>query len=393
MQSYAWARCLLVCIVASGLLSGPLQKAFAFSGSEYFPQPPKLPAFRHFEAALLQDAQTGQVLFSHKSQKIWPQASLTKMMLGLIVFEDIEGGRVSLETKVTISRRASRTKGRTISLRAGQVFQLADLLRSVFVTSANDAAVAIAEHVCGSVSQCVQRMNARARQLGMERTRYRTVNGMPTRTDRAPDNASADDIALLTRALLRHHHVLAWTSQPSMSFGHRRKQMPNTNRLVGRIPGVDGLKTGFTNKARFNLVTTAQRGPLRLIAVVFGGKTSRMRFRVAEDLLEWGFSNFTRLPLIESGSLLWVEVRVKNGNQSAFQPVAAATAAPLVPTGDIGAVSIALELPTQVVAPVRRNQVLGEVVVRRGKQTLATIPAVSPDDIPQARWAHARRWW
>lgn len=391
MQSYTWARGLIVCIIAGSFLSGSLQKAFAYSGSEYLPQPPELPAFKHFEAALLQDAQTGQVLFAHNSQKIWPQASLTKMMLGLIVFEDIERGRVNLETQVTISRRASRTKGRTISLRTGQVFPLAELLRAVLVTSANDAAVAIAEHVCGSVSQCVQRMNARARQLGMKQTRYRTVNGMPTRTDRAPDKASADDIALLTRALLRHRPVLAWTSQPSMSFGHRRKHLPNTNRLVGRIHGVDGLKTGFTNKARFNLVTTAQRGSLRLIAVVLGGKTSRLRFRVAEDLLEWGFDNFTRLPLIEGGSLLWVEVRVENGNLSAFQPVAAATSAPLVPKGDVGAVSISLQLPTHVAAPVLRNQVLGEVVVRRGKKTLATIPAVSPNDIPQARWAHVRR--
>ncbi len=391
MQSYTWARGLIVCIIAGSFLSGSLQKAFAYSGSEYLPQPPELPAFKHFEAALLQDAQTGQVLFAHNSQKIWPQASLTKMMLGLIVFEDIERGRVNLETQVTISRRVSRTKGRTISLRTGQVFPLAELLRAVLVTSANDAAVAIAEHVCGSVSQCVQRMNARARQLGMKQTRYRTVNGMPTRTDRAPDKASADDIALLTRALLRHRPVLAWTSQPSMSFGHRRKHLPNTNRLVGRIHGVDGLKTGFTNKARFNLVTTAQRGSLRLIAVVLGGKTSRLRFRVAEDLLEWGFDNFTRLPLIEGGSLLWVEVRVENGNLSAFQPVAAATSAPLVPKGDVGAVSISLQLPTHVAAPVLRNQVLGEVVVRRGKKTLATIPAVSPNDIPQARWAHVRR--
>ena len=155
MQSYTWARGLIVCLIAGSFLSGSPQKAFAFSGSEYFPQPPKLPAFKYFEAALLQDAQTGQVLFSHNSRKIWPQASLTKMMLGLIVFEDIERGRVSLETQITISRRASRTKGRTISLRAGQVFRLAELLRAVLVTSANDAAVGIAEHVSGSVSESV----------------------------------------------------------------------------------------------------------------------------------------------------------------------------------------------------------------------------------------------
>ena len=378
----------LVVFIFSSFLSGALLPALAFGGSDSLPS---LPASKNFEAALLQDAQTGQVLFSYKSQKVWPQASLTKMMLGLIVSEEIERGQVSLQTRVTISRRASRTRGRTISLRAGQVFPLAALLRAVLVTSANDAAVAIAEHVCGSVSLCVRRMNARAQQIGMRQTHYRTVNGMPTRTNRAPDNASADDIALLTRALLRHQHILAWTSQPSMPFGNRRKHLPNTNRLVGRTAGVDGLKTGFTQKAGFNLATTAQRGPLRLIAIVLGGKTSSVRFRVAEDLLEWGFANFTRLPLLKSGSPLWVEVRVENGSLSAFQPVAAATAAPLVRKGDLEAISISLQLPTRIAAPILRNQVLGEVVVHRGQQTLATIPAVSPDNIPQARWAHARR--
>ena len=225
----------------------------------------------------------------------------------------------------------------------------------------------------------------------MKRAQYRTVNGMPTKRNPAPDMAPADDIAILARALLRHPQVLMWTSQQSMPFRNGRQRLPNTNRLVGRTNGVDGLKTGFTKKARFNLVTTAQRGSLRLIAIVFGGKTSTIRFRIAKDLLEWGFTNFTRLQLIEGGAPLWVEIRVENGSMSAFQPIAAATAAPLVRKGEIAAVSVVLQIPTQVSAPVLRHQVLGEIVVRRGKQTLAVIAALSPGDIPQARWAHARR--
>ena len=138
-------------------------------------------------------------------------------------------------------------------------------------------------------------------------------------------------------------------------------------------------------------MTTAERGSVRLIAIVFGGKTSTIRFRIAKDLLEWGFTNFTRLQLIEGGAPLWAEIRVENGSMSAFQPVAAATAAPLVRKDEIAAVSVALQIPSQVSAPVLRHQVLGEIVVRRGKQTLAVISALSPKDIPRARWTHARR--
>ncbi len=387
MRSTWWMWCSFVLSVGS-LLGGLTMPAFAF---EEHRRIPRLPDSQNFAAVLLQDAETGQVLFAKNSQKIWPQASLTKMMLGLVVFEEIEKGNIALRTPVKISRRASRTRGRTIGLRSGEVFSLEELLQTVLVTSANDAAVAVAEHVCGSVSKCVQRMNDRAQELGMKRAQYQTVNGMPTKRDQAPDMAPAEDIAVLARALLRHPRVLTWTSQQSMPFRNGRQRLPNTNRLVGRTNGVDGLKTGFTRKAHFNLVTTAQRGSVRLIAIVFGGKTSTIRFRIGKDLLEWGFTNFTRLRLIEGGAPLWVEIRVENGSMSAFQPVAAAMAAPLVRKDEIAAVSVALQIPSRVSAPVLRHQVLGEIVVRRGKQTLAVIPALSPGEIPQARWTHARR--
>lgn len=383
----------LIIIWVGGFLIGlwPAASANADAGSG-----PRLANFGKFETALLQDARTGQVLFSYRSDKIWPQASLTKMMLGLIVLEEIESGRLRPDSPLVVSRRASLARGRTIGLRRGQVFPLEVLLRAVLVTSANDAAIVVAEGVYGSVSSCVGRMNARAKQLGMHQSRYGTVNGMPTRGNRAPDLASADDVAVLTRALLRYPEVLTWTSRRSMSFRPFRSSssgevsLPNTNRLVGRTPGVDGLKTGFTQRAGYNLVSTAQRGALRLVAIVFGGKTSKIRFGVAKELIEWGFTNFTRLQLIESGSPLWGEVRVQNGSVSALQPVAAATAAPLIRADEVASVSVSLLLPTPIAAPISQDQVLGKVVVRVGKRILATIPAVSPETIPRARWAHAR---
>jgi D-alanyl-D-alanine carboxypeptidase (penicillin-binding protein 5/6) len=253
---------------------------------------PALPSSQTFQAVLLQDATTGQVLFAQNSEKQWPAASLTKMMVALLALEEIAAGRLSFYTPVVISKRANRAGGRTINLRPGEVFSLEALLQAMLVTSANDAAVAVAERVKGSVEACVVTMNRRARELGMDQTRYQTVNGMPPKGKTLPDVSSADDMAILAHALLKHAEVLQWTSLSRIPFRNGRIMLPNTNHLVGKVTGVDGLKTGYTNKARFNLVTTAQRDRRRLIAVVMGGQSSRIRFRIATTLLEWGFARF-----------------------------------------------------------------------------------------------------
>ena len=352
---------------------------------------PLLPPAQTFEAALLQDAETGQILFAQNSSKQWPAASLTKMMVALLTLEEIESGRLSLQTPVTISQRASRAGGRAINLRAGEVFPLEELLQAMVVTSANDAAVAVAERLKGSVDDCVVAMNRRAQELGMTQTRYQTANGLPLTDGTPPDVSSAADMATLARALVKHRQILQWTSQHSIPFRDGRVMLPNTNHLVGKVAGVDGLKTGFTYKARFNLVTTAQRDQLRLIAVVMGGQSSQLRFRIAADLLEWGFAHFTRLRLIKSGEPVGGEVRVEHGSVSTLQPVAAADAAFLLRKGEGEDFQVSLQLPPVVAAPIARHQVLGELVVRNGTRVLAIIPALSPWDVPKARWFPAQR--
>lgn len=281
---------------------------------------PPLPPSRTFAAALLADAGTGEVLFSLNDHREWPAASLTKMMVALLTLEAIDRGDVSLHTPVKISRRASTTGGRSIHLRPGEVFPLEELLQAMMVTSANDAAVALAEHLRGSVEACVAAMNQRARQLGMSDTAFQTPNGLPLNNGTPPDISTAADLALLGRTLAKHPLLLQWTSLSRIPFREGRTSLPNTNHLVGRVPGVDGLKTGFTAKARFNLVTTAQRGPLRLIAVVLGGQSSNLRFHTAANLLEWGFTHFTRVNVTESGKPLGTEVRVEQGSISTIHP-------------------------------------------------------------------------
>ena len=225
----------------------------------------------------------------------------------------------------------------------------------------------------------------------MTQTLYQTPNGLPLTDGTPPDISSAIDMATLARTLVKHRQILEWTSLRAVPFRDGRVMLPNTNHLVGKVTGVDGLKTGFTYKARFNLVTTAQRDQLRLIAVVMGGQSSGIRFRIAADLLEWGFAHFTRLRLIKSGEPVGAEVRVEYGSVSMLQPVAATDAAFLVRKGEAGDVQVSLQVPSVVAAPITRHQVLGEVVVRNSKRILAIVPAMSPWDVPKARWFPAQR--
>ncbi|MGH7964433.1 MAG: D-alanyl-D-alanine carboxypeptidase family protein, partial [Candidatus Binatia bacterium] len=343
-----------------------------------------------FEAVLLQDAETGQILRAQESDKQWPAASLTKLMVGLLVLEAIEHGRLSLDTPVVITRRASHAGGRTINLRAGQIFPLDELLRAMIVTSANDASVAIAERLEGSVEACALAMNKRAQELGMSQSRFQTPNGMPLRDGTAADVSSATDMAILTRALLRYPQILQWTALDEVPFRGGQVMLPNTNRLVKSMDGVDGLKTGFTSKARYNLVATAQRGQTRLIAVVLGAPSSGTRFRTAANLLEWGFENFTRLRLIEEGASLGSQVRVEHGSVSTLQPIAASDAVLLVPKSEAADLHISLQVPSTVSAPISRHQILGGAVVQSGTRILTVIPALSPWDIPEVRWFPAQ---
>lgn len=347
---------------------------------------PPLPLAQDFTAVLLQDAETGQVLFAKRADRVWPLASLTKMMVALLALEALQNEQVSLRTPVKISRRASRTGGRTVNLRRGEVLSFGELFQAMIVTSANGAAIVLAERLAGSVEACVRLMNARARALGMKHTRFRTVNGLPPAAKTAPDQASATDMAILARALLAYPQILDWTSRKQIPFRSGKETLPNTNFLVGRIVGVDGLKTGFTSKARFNLVTTAKRDGLRLIAVVLGGRSSRIRFRTAATLLEWGFANFTQLRLIRAGDPLWTEMQVEQGSVSTLYPIAGKDTSFLVRKRDISDLQVSLQLPLAVTAPIKRHQILGRVVVRNQEQVFAIIPALSPTDIPHARW-------
>jgi len=236
-----------------------------------------------FEAYAVADAADGKILEGLNVNLRWPQASLTKLMLAVVVMDKIERGVLHLGDRVTISRKAEGMGGSQVFLKAGEAFTLDELMRAALVESANDAAFAVAEHVAGSSDEFVKLMNAKARALGMPDTEFHCVHGLPPAKGGADNITTCSDMIRLAREALQHPQILEWTSIEQTTFRSGTLPISNKNKLVGRVPGVDGLKTGYTRRAGFNIVATAKTGDRRLIVVVLGSPESRIRNGFAAD--------------------------------------------------------------------------------------------------------------
>jgi D-alanyl-D-alanine carboxypeptidase (penicillin-binding protein 5/6) len=384
--------CLLVVVVVVG------QSSFAFArskrshrpaakrpsaGPSYIPQrlasPPVTPPDGPYASALLIDYDSGRVLFAKDPTDLRPPASMVKMMTALLAFEALERGDVHLGDPVVISPAASRTGGSGVTLKAGEKLPFEDLLKAMLVASANGASVAIADAIAGGQQAMISRMNARAKELGMTETTYRTVNGLPPGRGKGnPDMTSANDLAILARKLLEQHEVLRYSAYPSVSIRNGKVVLRNTNHLVGHMDGADGLKTGYFRRAGFNLTATASRDGMRLIAVVLGCPTLQSRFRLAQELLEWGFAHYSKLNVVQAGQPLSFEVTVANGATESIRPIAAQSLSYVVSKETKQDLRVTFQLPATVSAPVAANQELGEIIVHDQDKLLGVIPAVAP---------------
>ncbi|HZO81462.1 MAG TPA: D-alanyl-D-alanine carboxypeptidase family protein [Candidatus Binataceae bacterium] len=335
-----------------------------------------------YHALLLEEADTGKILYDYNGGIQWPPASMAKMMLLLVAEEAIQSGRVHLNDPVTISANAAVTGGSRLGLlRAGEVVPLGELMKAALIRSANDAAVAVAEKVCGSTERCVALMNEQAKALGMTHTVYHTVEGLPPRPLHDVDTTNAYDLATLARALIHRTNLLQWSGMETASFEDGLVMLHNTNHLVGHFEGCDGLKTGFTIRAGFNLTATAERGNMRLIAVVLGAPNNSARFAQAARLMEWGFDNFAKVTVLKRGELLPVQVRV--GTDEVMQPVAQNTVTVIVPKKDAASIKIDYAVPASQYGPLVSDQTVGHVIVRDGGEVLAECNAVCPFPVGQ----------
>jgi len=329
-----------------------------------------------YKGALLEDADSGRVLMAYNADMEWPPASMAKMMNLLVAQEQINVGRFSGNDLVRISERAAHTGGSRVGLKEGDVYPLRELMKAALVKSANDAAVAVAEKIGGSVEAMVRMMNERAQQLGMTHTEYQTVDGLPPRPTHDADRTTAYDLAIVGRAIIRETNLLMWSSQEKMDFDNGVCMLNNTNHLIGHFEGCDGLKTGFTFQAGFNVTTTAKRGDMRLIAVILGAPSNAQRFAQAAKLMEWGFDQFTAVSLLKSGQPLPVHVQVHEG--PLIQPVASSELKLVVPKADASAVRLVYDIPPAVDGPLTTGEPLGRVIAQDEGTVATEVMAISP---------------
>ena len=335
-------------------------------------------------AAVLIDEDSGTVLYEKNADQQRPIASITKVMTLLLTFEALSAGRIALTDTVPVSEHAYHMGGSQIWLEPGEQMTLDDMLKAICISSANDAAVAVAEFVGGSEPAFVQQMNTRAAELGLTNTHFENSCGL----DAEGHLSTARDVAMMSREmLLRHAEVRNYCSIWMDTLRGGATQLVNTNKMLKTYNGITGLKTGTTSKAGVCISASAERNGLRLIAVVLGASSGKERFESATALLDYGFANYTLLAPLPEEPLPAVPVVL--GREDAVQPVPAQTEPVLAEKGAAASCTRSVALAEAVEAPVAQGQRLGTVTLRSGDDVLAEIPLVAAEAVERLRWQDA----
>ena len=328
-------------------------------------------------SALLMEKQTGTVLFAQDEHTPREPASVTKIMTLLLVMEAIDSGALSYDDVVTGSAHAAGMGGSQIWLKENEQMTVRDLLKAVCIVSGNDAAVALAEHLAGSEAAFVERMNARAQELGMNDTHFVNCTGLPA----AGHLTSACDIALMSRELILHHpDIRQFTTVWMDSLRGGESMLVNTNKLIRFYDGATGLKTGSTGSAGYCLSATAEKNGMELIAVVLKGKTSDERFSDAKSLLNYGFSTWSLVTVTPDEVLPPVPVML--GVRGTVQPVLTSENTLLVEKTLANGLTKEVALAESVAAPVYAGDTLGQLTVRDAAgNTVAELPILAGEDV------------
>ena len=331
------------------------------------------------KSSLLMDVETGTVLQEHNAHEKLAPASVTKIMTMLLIMEAVDSGKIAMTDMVTASETAAAEGGSQIYLKVGETMPVSDMLKSIAVSSANDCACAMAEHLAGSEEAFVARMNERAAELGMQDTHFVNCTGLDDGPDAADHRTSAYDIALMSRELLKNHpNIKQFTTIWMDTVRDGAFGLSNTNKLVRFYQGATGLKTGFTSGAGYCLSATAQRDGMELIAVVMGADTSASRNAACKQLLDYGFANYAvlrpELPEPEP-------VSVKLGVRETVEAVPGASSGILIDKDQKASVTAQLSVEEGVEAPVSRGQRLGTMTVKAGDRVLQEIPLVAAEAV------------
>jgi len=340
-----------------------------------------------FKSAIVIDAATGLVLVAANENQRRQPASMLKMMTELIVLEHIAEGDMNLADPVKVSAKSSKMGGSQVYLKHGETFTVEELLQALAIHSANDAAVALAEHVAGSTNAFVDLMNMRAQDLGMTDTEFHTVHGLPPEWRQEPDMTTARDLAILGRELVKYPQALKWASTKTAPFRDGEFLLTNPNKLVGNYRGLDGLKTGYTGPAGFCVTASAIQKDKRLISVVMGCSSDKARATETTRLLTHGFNMYKQVPVIEAaGQELPDLVTVKGGKKKKTIVAYGESLTVSVPKNREGDLVLENEISQPVTAPLELGQKVGRAVVLLDGVELGSVPIVTMEEIAKGNW-------
>lgn len=370
--------CLSVALVFSLLGMGSVA---AKEVSESLPKGPDLKI--DGLSAVLMEPNSGEILYSKNPDQKLPPASVTKLMVMLLTLEALDKGQIKLTDVISASPEACRMGGSQIWLEPGEEMTVADLLKAVCIVSANDASYALGEYLAGSEENFIALMNKRAAELGLKNTHFVNTTGLEPDGGGVGNLTSAGDMAILAREVIKYPIVFKWTGVWIDSLRGGKSFLRNTNKLVRFYRGCDGLKTGYTDKAGYCLVATAQRDGVRLIAVVMKSSTIDSRSRDISTLLNYGFSQYRAFRVSQAGEKVG-QVKVFRGKESKVDVVVPRELTAILKRSQTGEVIKTVKLNRMVAAPVKRGQIVGEVVLTYEGKPCGRMELVAAKDVGRA---------
>ncbi|MFS0672727.1 D-alanyl-D-alanine carboxypeptidase family protein [Ornithinibacillus sp. 179-J 7C1 HS] len=334
------------------------------------------------KSGILIERDTGKIIFEKEAHEKLPPASMTKIMTLLLIMEELEKGSLKKEETIRISENAASMGGSQIFLEAGEEMKVNDLLKGIAIASANDASVALAERIAGSEEAFVKKMNDKVKKLGLKNTVFQNVTGLPAENH----YSTAYDMAMMAKELLGHESITDYTSiyEDYLRKGTDNEfWLVNTNKLVRFYPGVDGLKTGFTNEAKYCLTATAKKGDMRVIAVVMGLDTPKARNATVSKMLDYAFNTYETKKLFDKGQAI-TELNLLKAENRKTAVVASESISTLFKKGDtIDELTTSVKLDT-VELPLRKGDQVGTLQVKNGEELISETPLIVDEDVDKA---------
>lgn len=337
------------------------------------------------KSAILIERDTGSILYDKNSHEKLPPASMTKIMTMILIMEALEQNKLSMNEKVRTSEYAASMGGSQIFLETGEEMTVEEMLRGISIGSANDASVAMAEKIAGSEEEFVDMMNKKVKELGLKDTKFQNATGLPEKDH----YSSAYDMAMMAKELLRHENITKFTGTYESYLREstdKKFWLVNTNKLVKFYPGVDGLKTGFTNEAKFCLTATAKKNGMRVVAVVFGAPSTKVRNAQVSKMLDYAFAKYVTHPIYKKGQSL-AEVKVSKGDTKKIQALTSEPISVLTKKGEkIESIKKTIKLNENLKAPVKKGDKIGTITIKKDGKVLAKSNLIASKDVKQAGW-------